>query len=131
MNQELLSTKGKTMKKLFIFLAVAVAGYLVYDNFVKEKEVIHVEGSLVRVQQSASLEAPGVTARNYGHVEGTAKNMNDKVVKNIIINYMIDRQISSTTIPQLNPNEEVKFRTNQVMIRVLEPPFYLESVKHE
>ena len=33
------------MKKLFIFLALAVAGYLVYDNFVKEKEVIHVEGS--------------------------------------------------------------------------------------
>ena len=25
------------MKKLFIFLAVAVAAYLVYDNFVKEK----------------------------------------------------------------------------------------------
>ena len=42
---------------------------------------------------------------------------------------MIDRQISSTTIPQLNPNEEVKFKTNQVMIRVMEPPFYLESVK--
>ena len=131
MNQELLSTMEKTMKKLFIFLAVAVAGYLVYDNFVKEKEVIHVEGSLVRVQQSASLEAPGVTTRNYGHAEGTAKNMTDKVLTNIVINYMIDRQISSTTIPQLNPNEEVKFRTNQVMIRVLEPPFYLESVKHE
>ena len=79
------------MKKLVIFLALAVAGYLVYDNFVKEKEVIHVEGSLARVQQSASLEAPGVTARNYGHAEGTAKNMTDEVVKNIVINYMIDR----------------------------------------
>ena len=44
------------MKKLFIFLAIAAAGYLVYDNFVKEKEVIHVEGSLARVQQSASLK---------------------------------------------------------------------------
>ena len=119
------------MKKLFIFLAVVVAAYLVYDNFLKEKEVIHVEGSLVRVQESASLEAPGVTARNYGHAEGTAKNLSDKAVKNIVINYMIDRQLSSTTIPQLNPNEEVKFKTNQVMIRVMEPPFYLESVKFE
>lgn len=119
------------MKKLFIFLAVAVAGYLVYDNFVKEKEVIHVEGSLVRIQESASLEAPGVTVRKYGHAEGTLKNMTDEVVKNIVINYMIDRQISSATIPQLNPNEEVKFKTNQVMIRVMEPPFYLESVKFE
>jgi hypothetical protein len=118
------------MKKLFIFLVVAAAGYLVYDNFVKEKEVIHVEGSLVRVQASASLGAPGVTARNYGHAEGTVKNITDEVVKNIVINYMIDRQISSTTIPQLNPNEEVKFKTNQVMIRVMEPPFYLESVKY-
>ncbi|HAB51344.1 MAG: hypothetical protein A2315_06535 [Ignavibacteria bacterium RIFOXYB2_FULL_35_12] len=119
------------MKKLFIFLVVLVAAYLVYDNFVKEKEVIHVEGSLVRVQESASLEAPGVSARNYGHAEGTTKNMTDKVVKNIVINYMIDRQISSTTIAQLNPNEEVRFKTNQVMIRVMEPPFYLESVKFE
>ncbi len=119
------------MKKLFIFLAVVVAAYLIYDNFIKKQEVIHVDGSLVRVQQSASLEAPGVTARNYGHAEGTAKNMTDEVVKNIVINYMIDRQISSTTIPQLNPNEEVKFKTNQVMIRVMEPPFYRESVKFE
>jgi hypothetical protein len=118
------------MKKLFIFLALAVAGYIVYDNFIKVKEVIHVEGSLVRIQQSASLEAPGVTARNFGYAEGTAKNMTGEAIKNIVINYMIDRQISSTTIPQLNPNEEVKFKTNQVMIRVMEPPFYLESVKY-
>ena len=119
------------MKKLFIFLAAVVAVYLVYDNFVKEKEVIHVEGSLVRVQESASLEAPGVSVRNYGHAEGTAKNMTDKVIKNIFINYMIERQLSSTTIAQLNPNEEVRFRTNKIMVRVMEPPFYLESVKFE
>ena len=119
------------MKKLFIFLAAVVAAYLIYDNFVKEREVIHVEGSLVRVQESASLDAPGVSARNYGHAEGTAKNMTDKVVKNIVINYMIERQLSSTTIAQLNPNEEVRFRTNQVMVRVMEPPFYIESVKFE
>jgi hypothetical protein len=118
------------MKNLFIFLAVVATSYLVYDNFVKEKEVIHVKGSLVRVQVSASQEAPGVTARNYGHAEGTVKNMTDEVVKNIVINYMIDRQISSTTIPQLNPNEEVRFKTNEVMLRVMEPPFYLESVKY-
>lgn len=119
------------MKKLFIFLAAVVVAYLIYDNFIKAKELIHVEGELARVQQSASLEAPGVTARNYGHAEGTVKNMTDKVVKNVVINYMIDRQISSTTIPQLNPNEEVKFKTNQVMLRVMEPPFYLESVKYD
>jgi hypothetical protein len=126
-----LKIKGEAMKKLFIFLALAVVGYLVYDNFVKDKEVIHVEGSLIRLQVSASLDAPGVSARNYGHAEGTVKNMTDKVVKNIVINYLIDRQLSSTRIAQLNPNEEVKFRTNQVMIRVMEPPFYLESVKYE
>ena len=119
------------MKKLFIFLALAVAGYLIYDNFVKAKEVIHVEGELVRIKEAASLDAPGITPRSFGYAEGTAKNMTDEVVKNIVINYMIDRQISSTTIPQLNPNEEVKFKTNQVMIRVMEPPFYLESVKFE
>ena len=119
------------MKKLFIFLAVVVAAYLIYDNFVKKQEVIHVDGSLVRVQQSASLEAPGVTARNYGHAEGTVKNMIDKIVKNVVIIYLIDRQSSSSTIPQLNPNEEVKFRTNPVIIRVMEPSFYLESVKFD
>ena len=119
------------MEKLFIFLAFVVAAYLIYDNFVKEKEVIHVDGSLVRVQESASLEAPGITARNYGHAEGTVKNMSDKIVKNVVVNYMIDRQISSASISQLNPNEEVKFSTNPVMLRVMEPPFYLESVKFD
>lgn len=119
------------MKKLFIFLILIVVGYLIYNNFVKKHEVIHVDGNLIRLQVSASLDAPVVSARNYGHAEGKAKNMTDKVIKNIVINYMIDRQLSSTTIPQLNPNEEVKFKTNQVMIRVIEPPFYLESVKFE
>ena len=119
------------MKKLFIFLAAVVAAYLIYDNFVKAKEVIHVEGELVRIKEAASLDAPGITPRSFGYAEGTAKNMTDEVVKNIVINYMIDRQLSSTTIPQLNPNEEIRFRTNQVMVRVMEPPFYIESVKFE
>jgi len=120
------------MKKLFILLAAVAAIYLIYDNFVrKENEAIQVEGSLVRVQESASLEAPGVTARNYGHAEGTVKNTSDKVVKNIVINYMIDRQVSSASISHLNPNEETKFITNPVMLRVMEPPFYIESVKFE
>lgn len=90
--------------------------------------MIHVEGELVRVQQSASLDAPGVTARNYGHAEGIVKNLSDQAVTNIDINYMIDRQISSAKINQLNPGEEKKFSTNEVMIRVMEPPFFLESV---
>ena len=119
------------MKKLFIFLVAAVAVYLIYDNFVKKQEVIRVDGELVRIKEAASLEAPGITPRSFGYAEGSAKNMTDKVVKNIVINYMIDRQLSSTTIPQLNPNEEVRFKTNQVMIRVMETPFYLESVKFE
>lgn len=119
------------MKKLFLLLAFAVAAYLGYYNFVKEREVIHVIGELVRIKEAASLDAPGVTPRSFGYAEGNAINLTDKVVKNIVINYMIDRQLSSMTIPQLNPNEEVKFKTNQVMIRVMEPPFYLESVKYE
>lgn len=119
------------MKKLFIFLATATAAYLIYDNFIKKTETILVEGELVRIKESASLDAPGITPRSFGYVEGTAKNMTDEVVTNIVINYMIDRQISSTTIAQLNPNEEVKFKTNQVMVRVMEPPFYLESVKYK
>jgi hypothetical protein len=119
------------MKKLIIFLVAVIAVYLIYDNFIKENELVHVDASLVRVQESASLETPGVTARNYGHAEGTIKNLSDLPLKNIVINYMIDRQISTSTIYQLNPNEEVKFRTNPVMLRVMEPPFYLESVKYD
>jgi hypothetical protein len=118
------------MKKLFIFFAAVLAAYLIYYNFEKRHEVIHVEGELVRIKEAASLEAPGITPRSFSYAEGTAKNMTDEVAKNIVINYMIDRQISTTTIPQLNPNEELKFKTNQVMIRVMEPPFYLESVKY-
>jgi hypothetical protein len=119
------------MKKLLIFLVLALAGYFAYTNFLAEKEIVHVEGSLVRVQESASLDAPGVSARKFGHAEGTVKNLSDKPARNIVINYLIDRQNSSTTISQLNPGQEVNFKTNPVLIRVLEPPFYLESVKFE
>jgi hypothetical protein len=127
----LIYSEEDTMKKFFILLALAAAVYFAYSNFVKEKEVIHVIGELVRIKEAASLDAPGIIPRSFGYAEGNAINLTDKVVKNIVITYMIDRQLSSTTILQLNPNEEVKFKTNQVMIRVMEPPFYLESVKFD
>lgn len=122
---------GKEMKKLIIFLIIAAAGYLIYNKFLRENEILKVEGNLVRVQHSASIESPGVSARNFGYAEGTVKNLSEKIVKNIVINYMIDRQISSAAIYELKPNEEVKFKTNQVLIRVYEPPFYIESIKHD
>lgn len=119
------------MKKIILLLFFIIAGYFVYKNFLEKKELVEIDGSLVRVQESASLETPGVSARNFGHAEGIIKNASDKTLKNIIITYMIDRQTSSTKIQQLSPMEQVKFKTNPVLIRVLEPPFYLESVKYE
>lgn len=119
------------MKKIFLFLIALIAAYFIYQNFFGKKELVEIDGSLVRVQESASLESPGVSARNFGHAEGTIKNVSDKMIKNITITYMIDRQQSSITINKLSPQEKVSFKTKPVLIRVLEPPFYLENVKYE
>ena len=54
-----------------------------------------------------------------------------KVLENIIITYVIDAQISESTIDKLEPGEEVNFKTKDVMLRHMDPSHYLKGVSNE
>lgn len=116
------------MKKFLAFFVLVIAGYLIYDNFIKEKEMIKINASYNKTREAVDIDAPAINPRDFAHYEGTAKNISDKVLKSIVITYLIDVQISEATIDILQPGEEVNFRTKDVMLHHMDPSHYLKDV---
>jgi hypothetical protein len=119
------------MKKLLIFVIIVVAGYLVYDNFIKEKEVVQINASYSKAREAVDIDAPAINPRDFAHFEGTVKNISDKVLNNLVITYLIDAQESVYKINKLAPGEEVNFKTKPVMLRHMDPGHYLKSVTYD
>jgi hypothetical protein len=119
------------MKKLLVFVVLVIAGYLVYDNFIKEKEVVQINANYNKMREAADLDAPAISPRDFAHYEGTVKNISDKVLNNIVITYLIDAQESKSVINQLEPGKEVEFKTEAVMLRHMDPAHYLKSVTYD
>jgi len=119
------------MKKFLIFVMLVVAGYLVYDNFIKEKEIVQINASYAKAREAVDIDAPAIQPRDFAHYEGTAKNISEEVLSNVIITYLIDAQPSTASINKINPGEEVKFRTKEVMLRNMDPAHYLKSVEYD
>lgn len=119
------------MKKFLTFVLLVVAGYFVYDNYIKEKEVVEIKASYNKARESVSIDAPSIQPRDFAHYSGTVKNISDKTLTNIVINYLIDAQPSAVTIDKLEPGEEKNFTTNQVMLRNMDPAHYLKSVEYD
>jgi hypothetical protein len=119
------------MKKFLIFVIIVIVGYLVYDNFIKEKEVVNINASYVKSQESASAEAPTLSPRQFGHYEGTVKNITDKALSNLKITYLIDGQESDWEISSLAPGDSVSFVTRTVMLHHLDSAHYLKSVVYD
>ena len=119
------------MKKLLIFIVLVVAGYLVYTNFIKEKEVVKIDASYVKSRAGADINAPTISPKDYGHYEGTIKNISDKTLTNLIVTYLIDGQESEYKIDNLAPGREINFTTKTVMLRHANPPHYLKSVLYD
>lgn len=118
------------MKKLLIFLVLVAAGYFAYDYFFTNNEIITVDGNFVKMKEGVNLDAPAIQPKTWGHVEGTVKNSSDKVVKDIVILYKVGGIDSKSVIRELQPGQEAKFRTNRVMLRVIDPSHYLENVTY-
>ncbi len=116
------------MKKLLIFLLLVVAGYFVYDNFIKEKEVYQINASYIKSREGVDVDAPAINPREFAHFEGTIKNIRDKPMRNITILYLIDAQESKSEIEKLDAGEEKNFSTSTVMLRHMDPAHYLKSV---
>ena len=116
------------MKKLLIFIVLVIAGYLVYTNFIREKEVVKINASYVKSREGADINAPTISPREYGHYEGTIKNISDNALTNLIVTYLIDGQESDYTINNLDPGQEVNFKTKTVMLHHTNPSHYLKSI---
>ncbi len=116
------------MKKFLIFIALIVVGYFVYDNFIKEKEVLVVNGNLVKMKESVDIDAPAIQPRTWGHIEGTVKNISESEVKNIEIVYKINGKESVARLSKLAAGEEIKFKTERVMLNSYEASHFLEKV---
>jgi hypothetical protein len=119
------------MKKLIIFVVAVIVGYLVYDNFIKEKEVVNINASYVKSQESVSADAPTLSPRQFGHYEGTVKNIGDKALSNLKITYLIDGQESDCEINSLAPGDSVSFVTKTVMLHHMDSAHYLKNVVYD
>ncbi len=117
------------MKKFLIFLVLIAACYFGYYYFLKEKIYYEItQESYSKQRESVSIEGPAINPRDFAHYEGTIKNVSDKTLRNIVINYLIDAQPSSVTIEKLEPGEAKEFRSSDVMLRHMDPSHYREEV---
>lgn len=119
------------MKKFLIFVVLIVGGYLIYDNFLKEKEVVQINVSYIKAREAVDIDAPSISPRDFAHYEGTVKNISNKVLNNLVITYLIDAQESNFNVSKLEPGEEINFKTTTVMLHHMEPAHYLKSVVYD
>jgi hypothetical protein len=119
------------MKKFLVFILLVVAGYFAYEYLIKEKEVYQIKDTYSKMREGVDIDAPSISPRDFAHYEGTFKNVSDKVLTNIVISYLIDAQVSEAKISRVEPNEEVQFKSNAVMLRHMDPPHYLKEVIYE
>lgn len=116
------------MKKFIILVLLAVGGYFVYDSFIKEQLPYEINDSYNKQRESVDIENPSIQPRDFASYEGTIKNISEKPLTNISINYLIDAQPASAKIDKLEPGEEMKFKTSTVMLRHMDAEHHLKDV---
>lgn len=119
------------MKKFLVFILLVVAGYFTYQYLIKEKEVYQIKDTYSKMREGVNIDAPSISPREFAHYEGTFKNISDKVLTNVVISYLIDAQVSEAKISRVEPNEEVQFKSDAVMLRHIDPPHYLKEVIYD
>lgn len=119
------------MKKFLILVVLIIGGYLAYENFLKEKEVLEVNGNLVKMKEGVDIDAPAIQPRTWGHIEGTVKNISEGDVNNIEIVYKINGKESAARIKSLAAGEEVKFKTDKILLNSYEASHFLEKVNFD
>ncbi len=120
------------MKKFLILIILVVGGYLVYDNFIKENNVIQVKEQLsVSKSTDWDYEHPSVTPSGYAAVfTGVAKNTADYTVKNINIVYKLWKDSAKVFISKLAPGEEYNF-TTKCRSRENNPKYKIARISYE
>ena len=119
------------MKKLLIFLLVCAAGYFTYEYLLKEKPVLEINADKsITTNHSTDMNAPAISPKKYGWVQGTVKNVSSGVVNNIILKYKLNTEPVEARIASLDPGEVKSFSTQRVMLRHSEVTFFLEEMSY-
>lgn len=120
------------MNKLVIILIIGLIGYFGYEYILKEKPVLLINAhKSTTAGYSMDINAPPLAPCNYGSVQGTIKNVSNKVITNIVLDYKINSEPVEAKIDLLNPGEEKNFSTPNVPIRNSDVTFSLEDKSYE
>ena len=120
------------MKKLLIFILLAAGAYFAYDYLLKDKTVLEIKADKsITTEHTMDINAPAMAPSKFASVQGTVKNVSDKVVTNIVLNYKLNAQPVETRIDQLEPGETKKFSTQSVRLTHVEVTFFLEEMSYE
>jgi hypothetical protein len=119
------------MKKFFILILAVVAGYVVYNYFYK-KEVVEIRDNIIITQASGlDINAGPSPPPKYAHREGIAKNIGEKILRNILIKYSVGYDTLTATIGFLIKGESSEFNTGSVMVKGNNPQFTQEEIIFE
>jgi hypothetical protein len=120
------------MKKLLVLILIVAGGYFVYENLIKEEPVLEIKAyKSTSASYSMDENAPALASANYGSVQGTVKNISDKVVTNIVLKYKLNAEPVEARIDRLEPGEVKNFSTQSVRLRHAEVTFFLEEKSYE
>ncbi len=120
------------MKKLIIFILLAAGGYFAYEYLLKDKTVLEIKADKsITTQHSMDVDAPALSPSKFASVQGTVKNVSDKVVTNIVLKYKLNAQPVEARIDQLEPGETKNFSTQSVRMTHVEVTFFLEEMSYE
>jgi hypothetical protein len=120
------------MKKFLLLILICAAGYIVYDNLIKEEKVLDIKANKsISASYSADINAPALSSTKTGTIEGTVKNISDKPVTNIILKYKFDTKPAEARIDRLEPGETKNFSTRSIRLLHDSPSFYLEEMSYE
>jgi len=118
------------MKTILIIIILGVGGYFGYQEYFSKSGAVKVTGNIQLSQQgNFNIEAPQVSGPLYiATVSGTARNTTNKSLKNVLIQYIISGESSSTMIFDLAPGQQVNFTTKSIKTKGSNPPYNLENV---
>ncbi|MDX1372911.1 MAG: hypothetical protein R3321_10595 [Nitrososphaeraceae archaeon] len=120
------------MKKFLVFILLVAGGYFVYDNFVKEKEVLEIKATKnIATNYSSDINAPALAPKKYGSIKGTVKNVSDKTVSNIVLKYKLNAEPVEARIDRLAPGEVKNFSTKPLMLKHSQVTFFLEDKSYQ
>jgi hypothetical protein len=120
------------VKKLLIFILLVAGGYFAYKYLIEEKTVLEIKADKsITTQHSMDVDAPALAPAKFASIQGNVKNVSDKTVTNIVLNYKLNAKPVEARIDQLEPGETKNFSTQSLRLTHVEVTFFLEEMSYE